>query len=129
VAARLLDAVANTLGTDPRETEPIRVVGLLEGTPLLLISGDVDTTVPLADARRLAEAAPTGTTLWIVPGAEHGRAHTTDPAGYESRVTDHLRHSYGSARETGPIIAAPGERASDVAEPVDMPDPASPMED
>ena len=42
------------LGGDPRDTEPIRVVGLLEGMPLMLISGEADTTVPIADARRLA---------------------------------------------------------------------------
>ena len=129
LAARLLDAVARTLGADPRETEPLRMVGLLEGTPLLLISGDADATVPLADATRLADAAHTGATHWIVPGAEHGRAHATDPAGYESRVTDHLRRSYGSGRQAGPIIGAPGERSPELADPVDVPDPASPVED
>jgi pimeloyl-ACP methyl ester carboxylesterase len=129
LATRLLDVVARTLGTDPRETEPRRMIGLLDGTPILLISGDADTTVPIADARRLAAIAPAGTDHWIVPGAEHGRAHATDPAGYESRVTGHLRRSYGSVRETGPIIAARGERASDVADPAAMPHPASPVED
>jgi pimeloyl-ACP methyl ester carboxylesterase len=98
VASRLFDAAARTLGGDPRETEPIRVIGLLEGVRILLISGDADETVPLADARRLAAAAPDGTEHWIVPGAGHRGAHRTDPDGYESRVTSHLRGAFLDAR-------------------------------
>lgn len=129
VASRLLDAATRTLGADPRETEPRRVVGLLEGTPLLLISGEADSTVPLADARRLAAAAPDGTVHLIVPGAEHGRAHATDPAGYASRVTDHLRTAFASGTEAGPIIRTPRQRSAVVPDPADMPDPASSVED
>ncbi len=123
VAGRLLDAAAQTLGGDPRETEPRRVVGLLEGTPLLLISGDADTTVPIADARRLAASAPAGTVHRIVPGAEHGRAHEMDPAGYETSVTDHLRAAFRSRGETRPIIGAPGRPSADLS------DQADPVED
>jgi fermentation-respiration switch protein FrsA (DUF1100 family) len=129
MAGRLLDAAARTLGSDPRETEPGRVIGLLEGTPLLLISGDADTTVPVADARRLAAAAPDGSIHLIVPGAEHGRAHATDPAGYEGRVTDHLRAAIASIAESRPIIAAPGRLSSGEPDPADMHDPASSVED
>ena len=107
LADRLLDGIARSLGGDPRETEPIRVVGLLEGTPLLLISGERDATVPVADARRLAAAAPTGTDHWVVPGAAHGRAHETDPAEYASQTTRHLRDAFVGARGAGPIIAPP----------------------
>lgn len=106
VAGAILGSAARTLGADPRETEPIRVIGLLEGVPLLLISGEADTTVPLADARRLAAAAPAGTVHWIVPGADHGQAHEVDPAGYETRLTDHLRAALIVARGSSPIIAA-----------------------
>lgn len=129
VASRLLDAAARTLGADPRETEPRRVVGLLEGTPLLLISGEADTMVPIADARRLAAAAPTGTVHWIVPVAEHRRAHAVAPAAYESRVTDHLRSAFAFAREAGPIIGAPGRRSTEVPDPADTPDSANSVED
>lgn len=129
IAGRLLAAAARRLGADPRETEPRRVVGLLEGTPLLLISGDADTTVPIADARRLAAAAPPGSVHWIVTGAEHGRAHETDTAGYEARVTRHLRKAFTSATGAGPIIAAPGDPFAPLPDPAEMPDPAYPVED
>lgn len=122
-AGRLFDAAARSLGADPRETEPVRVIGLLEGMPLLLISGVADTTVPIADARRLAAAAPAGVEHWIVPGAEHSAAHRTDPAGYESRVTDLLRRAFVACREAGPILAAPERGRAGGHES------ASPMED
>ncbi len=53
-AARLFDGATRTLGADPRATEPGRVIGLLEPLPVLLIHGEADDTVPVADGRRLA---------------------------------------------------------------------------
>jgi pimeloyl-ACP methyl ester carboxylesterase len=100
LAGRLFDSVARTLGADPRETEPIRMIGLLEGVPLLLISGEVDATVPLADARRLAAAAPPGTERWEVHGAGHSAAHRAHPGTYEARTTSHLRAAFLRRRTT-----------------------------
>ena len=116
VAGRLFDAVARTLGADPRQTEPIRVIGLLEGVDVLLISGDDDPIVPVADARRLAAAAPAGSESWIVPGADHRGAHRADPAGYEARVTAHLRGAFVRSREHDPIIAEPVRVPADPGE-------------
>ena len=99
VANRLFDSVARTLGADPRDTEPIRVIGLLDGVSLLLIAGECDTTVPIADARRMAAAAPPTAEFWEVPGAEHGGAHRADPAAYEARTTGHLRAAFLRGRE------------------------------
>ncbi len=99
LAARLFDGVARTLGGDPRDTEPIRVIGLLEGVAVLLISGDRDPIVPVADAQRLVAAAPAGSVLWVVPGADHRESHRVDPAGYEERTTSHLRLAFLRGRE------------------------------
>jgi len=99
LAARLFDGVARTLGGDPRDTEPIRVIGLLEGVAVLLISGDRDPIVPVADAQRLVDAAPAGSVLWVVPGANHREGHRVDPAGYEERTTSHLRRAFLRGRE------------------------------
>ena len=71
VAARLFDGATRVLGADPRATEPARVIGLLETVPLLLIHGEADTTVPIADGRRLAALAGPASEHWVVPGAEH----------------------------------------------------------
>jgi pimeloyl-ACP methyl ester carboxylesterase len=122
VAGRLLDAAARELGGDPRDTEPIRVVGLLDGTPLMLISGEADRTVPIADARRLAAAAPPGAIHLVIPGADHGRSHATDPARYEGDVTPFLRAALT------PSTWPPGVDPI-IATPADMPDQASSGED
>ncbi|HEX7950351.1 MAG TPA: alpha/beta fold hydrolase [Candidatus Limnocylindrales bacterium] len=99
VAERLFGSVARMLGGDPRATEPIRVIGLLEGVPLLLISGDDDPIVTPAGARRLAAAAPPGAEHWAVPGAGHRQAHRTEPVEYEARTTRHMRTAFLGARE------------------------------
>ncbi len=123
VAARLFDGASRTLGADPRATEPARVVGLVEPVPLLLIHGEADTTVPIAEGRRLAASAGPSAQSWTVPGAEHSAAHVTAPEDYERRTTDFLRLAIEAARREdaaaadddgpGPIISAPGEPSDD----------------
>jgi pimeloyl-ACP methyl ester carboxylesterase len=111
VAARLFDAAARRLGADPRATEPGRVIALVEPVPLLLIHGAADTTVPPADGERLAALAGSSAEHWVVPGAEHGAAHRTDPEAYEARVQAFLRQAIAEAREAQPILATPGPSA------------------
>lgn len=115
VAARLFDGATRVLGADPRATEPSRVIGLLESVPLLLIHGEADTTVPIAEGRRLAALAGPAAEHWVVPGADHSAGHAVAGDDYERRVTDFLRLAFRRGRgddveTTGssPIIAAPG---------------------
>lgn len=122
LAQRLFDGAARTLGADPRATDPIKVVGLVEPVPLLLIHGEADRTVPPADGRRLAAAAGPSTEHWMVPGADHGHAHATVPAEYETRVTRFLRIAFAGLRTAAPIIGQPGPATVPV-------DPAPPVED
>ena len=120
VAARLFDGATRVLGADPRATEPSRVIGLLETVPLLLIHGEADTTVPIAEGRRLAALAGPASEHWIVPGAGHSGGHATAGDDYERRVSDFLRLAFRRGRgddvgapESSPIIAAPGARPDD----------------
>ena len=120
VAGRLFDGVARVLGADPRATEPSRVIGLLETVPLLLIHGDADTTVPIADGRRLAALAGPASEHWVVPGAGHSESHAVAGGDYEGRVTDFLRLAFRRGRGddvaaagSSPIIAAPGSPPGD----------------
>jgi pimeloyl-ACP methyl ester carboxylesterase len=99
LSARVFDAAARTLGADPRDTEPGRLVGLVAPVPLLLVHGEADTTVPLEDGRRLAAAAGPSATHWIVPGAGHSTSHEVAGEDYERRVTDHLRMAFRAARD------------------------------
>jgi len=123
VADRLFDAAARRLGADPRATEPLRMIGLVAPVPLLLIHGEADTTVPLADGYRLAAVAGSSSEHWVVPGAEHSGAHMARPAAYEARVTAFVRAAFLGARGRGPIIAPPDDR------PGGSRDPAFPVED
>jgi fermentation-respiration switch protein FrsA (DUF1100 family) len=99
VAGRIFDAAARRLGADPRDLEPARVIGLVEPVPVLLIHGDADTTVPLADGQRLADLAGPSAEHWIVAGADHSRGHATARQDYERRVTDFLRVALRRSRE------------------------------
>jgi pimeloyl-ACP methyl ester carboxylesterase len=102
VADRLLAGAAAELGEDPRSVEPIRTLPLLEGSPVLLIHGEADTTLPIAEGRRLAAVGGPAVEHWIVPGAEHAGAHAVATEAYEARVTAFLRAAFGAARDLPP---------------------------
>lgn len=99
IAARLFDGAARALGADPRDTEPGRVIGMVEPVPLLLIHGSADSTVPLAEGERLMAGAGPSAEHWIVEGADHSRAHAVAGQDYERRVTDFLRMAFRRARD------------------------------
>jgi pimeloyl-ACP methyl ester carboxylesterase len=98
IANHAFARMARHVGGDPRETQPIDVIGLLEDVPLLLIHGGADGTLPMKDANRLAAAAPAGSTHLVIEGADHGRGHAVDPFRYETAVTSHLREGFRRAR-------------------------------
>jgi pimeloyl-ACP methyl ester carboxylesterase len=104
----MFEAAGRRVGGDMRATEPIRIAGLLESVPILLIHGAADRTVPLSDGRRLAAAIGPRAEHWTVPGAAHSAAHAADPAGYEARVAAFLRRAFSDARPDQPIIGRPG---------------------
>ena len=101
-----------TLGADPRATEPARVIGLVEPVPLLLIHGEADTTVPIADGRRLAELAGPSAQHWVVEGAGHSGGHAVgDRRTMSGRTTDFLRMAIDgrtqSTMPTAPTTTGP----------------------
>lgn len=98
IAERAFGRLATRVGGDPRDTQPIRAVGLIEDVPLLLIHGEADRTVPIRDARRLVEAAPPGTRHVVIPGADHGEGHAVDPARWEAEVAGLIRPAFEQAR-------------------------------
>ena len=107
VAARIFEAAGRRVGGDIRATEPIRIIGLTESVPILLIHGTDDTTVPLKAGRRLATAAGANVEHWEVASAAHSAGHATAPAEYEARVEAFLRRAFADARGGVPIIEPP----------------------
>jgi pimeloyl-ACP methyl ester carboxylesterase len=107
LAAQMFEAAARRLGGDMRATEPIRIIGLTEPVPLLLIHGAADTTVTLAAGKRLAAAAGPNAEHFVIAGAGHTGSHGTAPAEYEARVEAFLRRAFADARGGVPIIEPP----------------------
>ena len=109
IADRGFDALAAQLGSDPRVTEPIRVLPLVEDVPLLLIHGDRDPLIPERDVRRLVAVLPDGATHVRIAGGDHSGAHLADPVRYETEVTSFIRTSFSRTREgrmPEPILSA-----------------------
>ncbi len=98
IAGQAFARMARNVGGDPRATQPIAVIGLLEDVPLLLIHGGRDRTVRMADGRRLAAAAPPGTRHLVIEAADHGQGHAVDPAAYEGAVAGILREGFRAGR-------------------------------
>lgn len=116
LARRAFTIAAQLVGEDLRSTEPVRLVGLLEDLPLLLIHGDADTTVPPPEARRLIAAAPEGTETWMVPGAAHAAGRRAAGDAWDERVSAFLRRAFETARDRDApvgILASAATGASD----------------
>lgn len=74
------------LDVDLRRASPIDALRT-STIPVLLIHGTADTNIPPVHSKELLAANPVHTTLWLVPGATHTNALSTDPALYIHTVT------------------------------------------
>ncbi len=68
------------------QARPIDAVGAIAPRPILIVHGAGDTTVPVAQARRLFAAAGQPKQLWVAEGAEHCGAYFVDRPAYCARV-------------------------------------------
>jgi len=127
LARRAFAIAATRLGADPRATEPIRVLPLLEDLPVLLIHGDADTTVPASEGRRLAATLGSGGEHWTIPAAGHALGRRTAPEAWDERVTGFLRRAFSAGRERDlalGILGSPAVEPSDVQDAVPPPEEA-----
>jgi alpha-beta hydrolase superfamily lysophospholipase len=80
----------NFLGDSPERAFAER----LAGRPVAIVHGTADTTIPVAQGERLAEAATRGGTPvvpWIVDGARHVESAFVQTAEYERRLAAFFR--------------------------------------
>jgi fermentation-respiration switch protein FrsA (DUF1100 family) len=81
-------AIANSrAGIDVNRVRPMDVIGEISPRPLLVIHETDDFVVPVDNSLRNFAAARQPKELWLVPGKEHGRAHTVARSEYEKKVT------------------------------------------
>lgn len=74
------------VGARPEQIAPGRVVARIAPRPMLIIHGDRDRLIPLAQSLELFEAAREPKQRVVVRGAEHCLCRKIDPAPYEKRV-------------------------------------------
>jgi pimeloyl-ACP methyl ester carboxylesterase len=96
--------MARTLvGMDMYAIRPVDIIPALaaRGTPLLVIHGDADQSVPSSHARRIMAAyGPRAESLFL-PSAGHVRSYEVDPDTYVTRLTAFFDHA-----EPGQELAA-----------------------
>lgn len=91
--ARLVITVAGwRLGARLPEADPIRWVEQIAPRALLLIHGDLDPYVPVADVEALYARAREPKELWRVPEAGHREIDSHRPAEYRERVIGFFVH-------------------------------------
>jgi alpha-beta hydrolase superfamily lysophospholipase len=69
------------IGVRPSQLRPIAHIGEVT-EPLLMLSGDIDNSTTLAEARMLFDRAPQPKQFVAVPGAGHVNLESYDPDGY-----------------------------------------------
>jgi hypothetical protein len=79
-------------GANLRKARPIEQVRKTR-TPVMLIHGREDQSVPFQQSGELHRANPEVTELWIVPGARHTTCLATAPEEYERRVMAFLNRA------------------------------------
>jgi pimeloyl-ACP methyl ester carboxylesterase len=71
------------------------------GYPVLVIHGEADERIPIAEGRRVYEAAPPGSEFWSLPSATHADGFNASPDEYVRRVQAYLAERF-SAGAPGP---------------------------
>lgn len=87
----ILTIIPLITGSDPEQVSPIKDIPLFGQKPILLIHGDADHSIPMANSERILAAANNANAkLWIVPGADHVKARSVDPTAYDQKVLEFL---------------------------------------
>jgi alpha-beta hydrolase superfamily lysophospholipase len=94
VTPLLLWQLGPRLGATAAELRPIDHIGAI-GCPVLVVTGEGDAMTPVAESRRLFDAAAPPKELLVVEGAGHEDFLARDPAKYQEQVlkffAKHLR--------------------------------------
>lgn len=84
-------------GVWPRHMSPKAVIGRISPRPVLLIQGEADPRIPLAEAQALYAAAKDPKELWVVRGGTHLGGLAVDPAAYHAKLIQFFRSALKSS--------------------------------
>lgn len=88
---------ANILyGVHLNQLRPGRDVANLK-YPVLVIHGEADERIPIAEGKRVFANAPAGSELWTLPGVTHAQGFRVYPDEYVSRVEAYLASRFASS--------------------------------
>ena len=87
-------------GVWPRQMSPKAVIGRISPRPVLLIQGETDPRVPLAEAQALYAAANEPKELWVVRGGTHLGGLAVDPAAYHTKLIQFFRSALKSSYQS-----------------------------
>jgi dipeptidyl aminopeptidase/acylaminoacyl peptidase len=73
--------------------------------PVLIIHGETDERIPVEQGRRVYEAAPAGSELWILPEVEHADGFPEQPDEYVRRVTMYLIARFGLSESASSLAS------------------------
>jgi uncharacterized protein len=76
------------IGVEPELYSPSRVAQGWPGAPVLAIYGELDAMAPPEHGREFVSFIQAPATLWVVPGAGHGKCAQTAGTEYENRLAD-----------------------------------------
>ncbi len=93
----IINIMPPVLGLDPAQVSPVADIKKVKA-PVLLIHGNADTAVPLANSEEINKAASGTTSLWIVPGAKHVGSYKIQPQEYVRRVLEVFKQLDNSGR-------------------------------
>ena len=104
LAPLLVAQIRPRLGVPARLLRPIAALRKLR-SPVLIATGTADDLTPVAQSRRMFEAAPEPKEYWEVDGVGHDDFCDYDPLGYRERVggflARHLRRSPAAVPAAG----------------------------
>ncbi len=89
----ILHYLRQQLGANPERYSPRFTIGKIAPRPVFIIHGRYDNLVPAAHARWLYREAGDPKTLWLVPGARHGKCGEMGGFEYKQRLADFFRAS------------------------------------
>jgi fermentation-respiration switch protein FrsA (DUF1100 family) len=94
------------LGFDCALSSPVRYLSTVK-TPILFIHGEKDTYIPTQMVKNLVAAKTNGPQrLYLVPGAGHAYAYSTNPIAYQNQVSAFLDDFLPENTDTLPQVKA-----------------------
>ncbi len=100
-----------------------KAVVKLRRKPMLLIHGEKDSYIPIAQSQALYEVAHGPKYLWIVPSASHNQGIMVQPDEYARKVLRFFGEHLATATETATASAAEPIRSPNIMPPKKIPAP------